>query len=446
MEIKLLNSEGKRLKTELPELRRGEGIDKLVISKRNKELIEEVLNSLRLENAQEKNVIDKYRTPLIVLAYVLNMDFDKATREDCKNLNSYINTSHYGWYRRENLRTAIRKAYRIWKSTGDQNPEIVWDLKAPKVDRNKPKPKKPRHLIKTNEEVDKIITELGNNRDKLYIALAWSTAGRCIELRLATWSQIYEEDGFVKINLNTAKKSGDEDDRVITLIYALPYYYRWKQEYKERFKIKNDNQLKDCYIFRKLDDGIRGRKSKKPKENIEYKNEPLSQGYYNKLFRNLRKKLDLPDFTPKIWRKFTISRWERSGIPHALIKKMSGHAKNSRAIEHYSYHDESDCSKYLLQMENIGKDIPQNKEPVPIIKCKRCDKESPSKDDKCQFCGFPLNEKEILCNPTGQSLEIEMLKQKLEEQKRLENERWEKLMELLKDKPEKLREIVKTTF
>jgi len=33
-----------------------------------------------------------------------------------------------------------------------------------------------------------------------------------------------------------------------------------------------------------------------------------------------------------------------------------------------------------------------------------------------------------------------------EEQKKFENERWDKLMELLKDKPDKLIEVIKTTI
>jgi len=183
MDMVLKNSKGKKLNIKIPPLKLGEGIEKLPVSKRNEALINEILNFLRFENSSESNIHDKYRSPLRVLAYVLNMDFDKAKREDIKKLNDWINISHYGWYRRENLRLTLKKAYRIWNKTGDHNPEIVWDVKAPKNDRNKPKPKKPRHMIKTNDEVDKVILEFMNNRDKFYVALAWNTAGRCIEVR-----------------------------------------------------------------------------------------------------------------------------------------------------------------------------------------------------------------------------------------------------------------------
>ena len=107
MEIQLINSEGRELNQNVPDLKLGEGIGKLKISVRNMELIEEFLNELRCQNTSEQTVKDKYRSPLITMAFVLNMDFDKAKREDIKKLNVWISTtSRYEYYRKENLRIA----------------------------------------------------------------------------------------------------------------------------------------------------------------------------------------------------------------------------------------------------------------------------------------------------------------------------------------------------
>lgn len=416
--LKLVNSLGVLMRVDLPVLKLGEGIDKLKpnIDKETLKKLEEFYEDLRKEGLNDQNIKDKYEGPLIVLTYVINMKLHKATREDNKNLNAWINNSKYGFYRRENMRIALKKAFRFWKRTGTHNPEEVWDVARPKGEK-KPKPQKPKKMIKTNEEAKEIIDKVNNDRDKFYMALDWNSGGRPVEIRTAKFKQVMEYDGKTIIDLDTAKKSGDEDDRKIVLIFALPYYNRWKTRYKEIFGIKKDDDLGDLYIFRKFPNYNK-------KNNI---NKPLNEGWYNNLFRELGKELGFPGFTPKIWRKWTISRWERLNIPHALIKKMSGHAKNSNAIEHYSFHDEDECHSEIMRIEGYNeKEI--KKEVPPIIICKRCDKENSSKNEFCEFCGFGLTEEVIIKQQLKKDNQINDLKKAMKEE-------LEKMyMELIKEK------------
>lgn len=441
MEIQLINSEGRELNQNVPDLKLGEGIGKLKISVRNMELIEEFLNELRCQNTSEQTVKDKYRSPLITMAFVLNMDFDKAKREDIKKLNVWISTtSRYEYYRKENLRICLKRAFRFWKGSGEHNPEEVWDVVRPRSEK-KPKPKKPRYLLKTDEEVDRIVNVCKNNRDKLYIALSWNCGGRCIEVQEAKWEQIYEEDGIFKIDIDTAKKSGDEDDRIVDLYYALPYYYRWKQEYMERFNVQNESDLKDMFIFRHFE-CIRGKKSKNPEKKI-FPNSPLSSGYYLKIFEEIGNKLNIPNFTPKIFRKYAISYWERQGIPHALIKKMSGHSKNSRAIEHYSFHDEEDCSIHFKRINNMDVDVVKVVKKPTIIICKRCDKPNSSGRETCEFCGFALSQTAMINQQTLFKSQIGALTKQIEEKSKIENERWDKLLTILQNNPDETKTMIK---
>jgi len=409
--ITLMNSKGKLMRIKLPELRLGEGIDKLNIdiSKQTLDKLEEFFEDLRKEGSIEQNIKDKFRSSLFIIAYVINMNLHKATREDCKNINAWINNSKYGYYRRENLRIALKKVFRFWKGTGTNNPEEVWDVIRPRNEK-KPKPQKPKRLVRTNEEVDKIINSINNNRNKLYLALLWGTAGRPVEIETCKFKQIYEFNGQLIIDLNTAKKSGDEDDRKIILVYALPYYHRWKAEFKEIFGIKKDDDLRDMYVFRKFP------QYDKDKLKSTNKNKYVCHAYYNNLFNEIGRKLDIPQFTPKIFRKWAISRWERLGVPYALIKKMSGHSKNSRAIEHYSFHDEEDCHSQLLRIEGYEEKTETIKEIPPIIKCKRCNKENKSKNEVCEFCGFGLTEEVIVKQQLKRDSEIKELKQSMKEE------------------------------
>ncbi len=409
--LELRNSKGKLMRTDLPKLRLGEGIEKLIknIPPKGIEKLEEFYEELRKEGLTEQNIKDKYRSPLIILSYVINMNLFNAKREDCKNLNAWVNNSRYSFYRRENLRIALKRVFRYWKDTGAHNPEEVWDVVRPKSER-KPKPLKPKKLVKTNEEVDRIINSVSNNRDKLFIALLWNTAGRPIEVETCKFKQIYEYNGQLILDLNTAKKSGDEDDRKIVLVYALPYYHRWKAEFKEIFNIKKDDDLTDMYIFKRFPQYAENNSRKVDEDKY------VCHGYYNNLFKEITRKLNIPQFTPKIFRKWAISRWERLGVPHALIKKMSGHSKNSRAIEHYSFHDEEDCHSQLLRIEGVEEKTVILKEKPPIIKCKRCNKENKSKNEVCEFCGFGLSEEAIVRQQLKRDSEIKELKQSMKQE------------------------------
>ena len=90
---------------------------------------------------------------------------------------------------------------------------------------------------------------------------------------------------------------------------------------------------------------------------------------------------------------------------------MSGHSKNSRAIEHYSFHDENECSRHLLRIEGKIQEEIKVVEECPILQCKRCNKENISKNETCEFCGYPLNEKSIINQEVKKNDEIEKLKE-----------------------------------
>lgn len=363
----------------IPDLKKGEGIEKLEISKKNLKIIDKVAADVRTDGILEKSIRDKYTTPLRILAYIQNKDFDKCNRGEIKNLNGWINNSKYGWYSKEKMRIALKRLYRVLKKT-DENPEIVKDVKPPKKDKKKPKTKMPDYLIKTNEEMNKIIPKLNSNRDKFHAALKWNTAARDVEVDNAKFRQIKETDGKLKIEFENAKNSGDDEDRKVLLHYCLPYYHRWKQEYKEMFGIKKDDELKDKYIFRKFNG----------------KNKPLGHAYWLKVYKQLGKKVGIDNLTPKLFRKYVISRWQREGIPDALIKKMVGHSKDSRQLTHYSFHDDEACDSALLRIEGDKTKIKKSIPKPSIIKCIRCEKENKIDNDFCEFCGFGLSEEAII--------------------------------------------------
>lgn len=405
----------------LPKNRKlGQGIKDLSISETNKKLIDLVENEVRKDSITEQSINDKYRSSLWILAYVLNKDFTTADDEDNIKLAEWISNSDYSLDRKKQFRLAIRKLHKVINRDKKLDKKVLIDskfkeiFKTPKQEtkeKQRSRPKRPRFMIETNEQADNVTNKFNNNRDKFHFSFKINTAGRDIEIDLSYWNQFFYSNGELKVRLDTAKLSGDEDDRIIPLHYALPYFHRWRQEYKERFGLTDkDLDEGNYYVFRKFND-------------IE--NKPLNHAYWLKVYNEVGKKLNLPiKFNPKLTRKFAISRWINLGIPEQLIKKMSGHSKDSSVLSHYSFHDENQCSDWLRKVEGIDKkEVIETKS--PIIKCIRCKLENRSASENCEFCGFPLTETSII-NFTNQQkinsdkeinslkLQIEQMNEKME--------------------------------
>ena len=98
--LKLVNSERKLMRVELPKLNLGDSINQLIpfISKESLKKEEEFYEELRKDGLTELNIKDKYRSCLLILSYVINMDLHKAKRKDNRNLNAWISNSKYQYY------------------------------------------------------------------------------------------------------------------------------------------------------------------------------------------------------------------------------------------------------------------------------------------------------------------------------------------------------------
>jgi len=363
----------------------GEKIQETIqISKSELKQIDLVVKKLKKAKYTKQTIQGKYKTPLIILRDKLKTDFLKANKEDIMKLNEWISSSDYSKSRKRQLRTAIRFAYLVWFKMidADEDLEIIKPIRILKLERINNKNIKSYKikldkLIKTNQELkEKILDNLRDDRDKFYFALRFESGGRCCEMESLKWDNLFEADEIMKVRIITAKNSGDEPEREIPLINCLPYLNRWKRQYIEVF----GSDLKGKYIFRKKTDK---------------KNEPIGHGYYSKICRGLKEVSNIEDLCPKYFRKYAISRWQRENIPEALIKKMSGHSKNSKAISHYSYHEQEDVDNAVMKMNGIKKKgaVKENHEP---IKCSKCFNYNVANTEECEVCSFPLNQKGLL--------------------------------------------------
>jgi len=362
--------------------------DTVKISKSELKKIDEVVQRLRLERYTENTIRDKYKTPLMIVRDKLGVDFLKAKKQDIRKLNEWISFSDYSINRKGQLRSSLKYAYLVWlnKIDDDEPPRLILSIKMLSAERKLNKNIKPYKikldkLIRTPEQLkEKILDNLREDRDKFYFSLRFECGARCCEAEEFKWENIFESENITKVRIKTAKNSGDEEDRTIPLLNCLPYLNRWKRQYMELFSIKSEAELKEHYVFRKKTD----------KEN-----KPICHAYYSKLCRKLRGVTGINDLSPKMFRKYAISRWQRLGIPEAIIKKMSGHSKRSTAIAHYSYHEQEDVDSAVLKMNGIKKKETA-KENYNPIKCSRCYNDNIPTAENCEVCNFPLNQKGLI--------------------------------------------------
>ncbi len=358
--------------------------DDVNISKTELKKIDEVLERLRVEGYTEQTIQGKYRTPLIQLRDELKKNFLKATKKDIRELNELIGFSDYSISRKRQFRTALRFAYLVWlkKIDADELPKILLPLKLlrSEIKRNKDiKPYKINldELIRTSEELkEKILNNLRDDRDKFYFALRFECAARGCEIEELKWNNIITFEGITRVRINTAKNSGDEKTREIPLISCLPYLHRWKRQYIEIF----GEDLNGMHIFRKRTDK---------------NNEKIGHQYYWQCCKDLRGPSGINDLAPKYFRKYGISRWQRLGISEAIIKVMSGHSKNSRAIIHYSYHQQEDVDNEIMRINGVKKKEAVKETHNPI-KCSKCFNENVAAAETCENCGFPLTQEGLM--------------------------------------------------
>ena len=206
--------------------------------------------------------------------------------------------------------------------------------------------------------------------------MRFECAARGCEIEEFKWDNIITFEGITKVRIDTAKNSGDWSDRTIPLINCLPYLHRWKRQYIEIF----GEDLHGMHIFRKRTDK---------------NNEKIGHQYYWQCCKDLRGPSGINDLTPKHFRKYGISRWQRLGISEALIKVMAGHSKNSGAIIHYSYHEQEDIDNAVMKMNGI-KIKEKVKEGSATIKCSSCFNNNVAAAQTCENCGFPLTQEGLM--------------------------------------------------
>ena len=163
---------------------------------------------------------------LINLARMLKKDFDKATKEDFKNLFLQMERSgHYAAWTRIKFAHILKRFYR-WLKYGDnyldkeELPDEVRWLK--RNIRRKDLPKISPSDVLTEEDIKKLIETAEHPRDKALISLLSESGARIGEIGNLKIMDVYQDEHSYLIHLRG--KTGERTDRVF---YSDPFIASW---------------------------------------------------------------------------------------------------------------------------------------------------------------------------------------------------------------------------
>ena len=356
------------------------------LSDKNKEMIQKLLVYKRGYITEHAAL--KCKWDLTRFAYVLEKDFDKATKEDITRVGGLILQSDFSTKTKQDIIGSIKCAYKLWYGENEYYPKQVCGLKRPS---SRTSLKLPEEML-SEEQIYQMIKLCGNMRDKFFIALmGLDGALRPIEAQNIKWRDIKKDKYGYFIKIYTAKKSGNKETRTVRLIKSEPYFIKWTHDYPGE---KRD----DKYVF------------------VNFVNrKQVGKATIRGLFKRLKKKLGCKGrLYPYLLRHSLITKMSKDPrIPIAVLKKFVGHSLRSNAIAEYQHIGDDDLKDMQLEINGITKLKEDKPKEFKLINCPHCKKKNEYDAEFCLFCNHALSQKRMI----DESDKIKALTKALEDMK-----------------------------
>ena len=195
------------------------------ISERNKEIILRFERVCTLENLSISRRIRILGT-LVMLSGRLKKEFDKATKDDLKELVLKIETNEEWEISTKHTNKAILKKFYKWLGFGDEYqsmhgyPEIISWLKVSIKAKDEHKVKAADIL--NEKEIDRLIEAAEHPRDKAFVSMLYELGARIGELGTLRIGDISKDKYSFVLDL-----SGKTRHRTPRLVMADPYLSGW---------------------------------------------------------------------------------------------------------------------------------------------------------------------------------------------------------------------------
>lgn len=357
-------------------------------------------------NGLSKPRILYYLNRLIIITRFFKKDFEKATKEDIKDLLKKINEQDYAERTKQDFKTALKKFYK-WLKNIDEKGVYPDEVKWISSGMNNGKHFLPEELL-TEDEINRMINTAEHPRDKALIATLADSGCRIGELLTLRIKHLVFDKYSAILTVN-----GKTGMRRIRVIGATPYLAFWKDAHPD----KEDPEA-PLWI-------VRGTTKEIARDKNKLKDYKLNWGYalgYGAAAKLLRKTADRCNIKKRVNpHSFRHARatFLANKLTEAQLKELFGWTQSSDMAAVYVHMSGRDTDKALLSVYGLAQDEEKEKSKFGLKPCPRCNKENPATATICESCGGVLDLKKAMEIDTEQKTVMDMLIKMKEEQKEM---------------------------
>jgi integrase len=331
------------------------------ISERNKQIILKFHNECFAEGLSIKRVL-KYLCYLPKFARLLKKDFDKANKDDIKQLVAKIEKMECAERTKYDLKVCIKKFYKWLKGDNEiYPPEVRW-IKC-RIKANKTLPEE----LLSESEVKKLIETASNLRDKALISTLYEGGFRIGELLAMKIKHVDFTDNIARV---TVPKEGKTGVRKILLINSIPYLSNWIAHHPDK---NNPN----AYLWVCI--------------GTTNHNKLMCYNTVRKLLRNWAEKAGIKKRVNPHSFRHSRATCLANKLTESQLKQYFGWTQGSKMAAVYVHLSGRDVDEAILEMHGLRKPEEKPENQLAPKKCPRCEKLNETTANICFQCGLPLD-------------------------------------------------------
>ena len=349
----------------------------------------------------------------------------EADSDDITDLSNAISDSDASSSYRRAMKLGIQKFYKT--IFPDDYPSKV-DRLDTSVTRND---EKKRVDVLSPEEVQQIVSECKNARDKCLVKLLYESAMRIGELLTLQIRDINFEDRCAEVNI----RDGRTGERTIYVVESQRYLRSWLDQHP----MSNDRKAP---LFTKKFESKLSEEEQNEIDTIEDKRQKMriSYHYARRVLKEASIRADIrtyeidgekkTDVHPHLLRHSRATEYSKT-MSESKLKKYMGWSRQSSMTEIYLHLDSDDTKNAVL--DHFGMKSSEEKEEVS--ECPRCSTEFKGIENFCPKCGSALSSEVAVKMSELENASDDMA------DKRLEGYSEEDLLQKMKELESKVQEL-----
>ena len=323
-----------------------------------KAIIDFVDGDLLLENIGERRRSNYFQRLRVAARWIPDKFLDPS-KDDIKKVLLKLNDGYAEWTKVTYLRM-LKKFYR--KTLSKRKFESLFEG----VKIKQPKQKIQQSDLITRDEMNLIISNCNNSRDRAIFSTLYDSGCRIGELLLMRIRSVQFDNYGAVLDVPFEGKTGTRPVRIVG--DSIAYLRAWLDSHP----LRNDLSAP---LFCNLSESIRGRSMTYDDVHKELnkilKRAGIQRRIYPHLFRHTRASM------------------LASRVAEAPLEAQMGWVPGTKQMATYVHLSGKQTDEAILKAYGVEVEESGNKEPLPI-KCARCGSLNPSNANYCRMCWLPL--------------------------------------------------------